>query len=79
MEGWIVRDPEVLGGKPCIRGTRISVEFVLELLASGASREEILETYPQIAAEGLAEALRFAARSMRSDIVWNAEPAPEGG
>ena len=40
----IVSDPAVLGGKPCIRGTRISVEFVLELLASGAARQDILQT-----------------------------------
>ena len=73
MDSLITTDPEVLGGKPCIRGTRISVEFVLELLAGGATREQILEAYPQLAPEGLAEALRFAARSMRSDVVWNVD------
>jgi len=62
MDGWISARRDVLGGKPCIRGTRISVEFVLELLASGATREQILVGYPQVTAEGLAAALRFAAR-----------------
>jgi uncharacterized protein (DUF433 family) len=60
----------LLGGKPCIRGTRISVELVLELLASGATKEEILTAYPQIAAEGLAAALRYAARALKNEVVW---------
>jgi hypothetical protein len=48
MSDWIVADPEILAGKPCIKGTRISVEFILELLASGATlvvaerREEVV-------------------------------------
>lgn len=44
--GWIVTDPDILGGKPCIRGTRLSVEFLLELAGSGASQNEILTSYP---------------------------------
>ncbi len=39
MARGIVADPAVLGGKPCVRGTRLSVEFILELIASGATRE----------------------------------------
>ena len=42
----ITLDPEVLGGKPAIRGTRLAVEFVLELLAAGESETEILDQYP---------------------------------
>jgi uncharacterized protein (DUF433 family) len=42
----ITVDPEVLGGKPAIRGTRLAVEFVLELLAAGESETEILDQYP---------------------------------
>jgi uncharacterized protein (DUF433 family) len=55
---WIESSPDVLCGKPCIRGTRISVELLLELLAGGAIRDEILEAYPQVTAEGLSAALR---------------------
>lgn len=55
---WIESSPDVLGGKARIRGTRISVELLLELLAGGASRKEILEAYPQVTAEGLSAALR---------------------
>ena len=57
----IVSSPNVLGGKPCIKGTRISVEFILELAASGGSRDEILRAYPHLAAEDIEEALQYAA------------------
>jgi len=52
----IVSDPRILGGKPCVKGTRISVEFLLELAAQGASREEILKAYPHLTAEGVEQA-----------------------
>jgi uncharacterized protein (DUF433 family) len=68
---WIISDPGVLGGKPCIRGTRISVEFVLELLAGGASRDEILRAYPHVPADGLAAAIQYAARSLKNEVVWD--------
>jgi uncharacterized protein (DUF433 family) len=71
LERWIETRPGVLGGKPCIRGTRISVELVLELFASGASRDDVLKAYPQIAPEGLAAALQYAARAMRNEVVWD--------
>ncbi len=71
MDRWIVSDPAVLGGKPCVKGTRISVEFILELLASGASRDDVLRGYPQITDEGLSAALGFAARSMKNEVVWD--------
>jgi uncharacterized protein (DUF433 family) len=56
---WIESRPGVLAGKPCIRGTRISVEFVRELVAGGATREEILAAYPQVSAEALGAALGY--------------------
>jgi uncharacterized protein (DUF433 family) len=71
MSEWITVDAAVLGGKPCIRGTRISVAFVLELLASGASREDILRAYPQVTEEGLAAALTYAARAVSNDAIWD--------
>lgn len=71
MEDLIVSNPGILGGKPCIRGTRISVEFVLELLASGATQEEILRTYPHLTAEQLKAALSYAARSLKNEVVWD--------
>ena len=55
-DGSIVTNVEILGGKPCVRGTRLSVEFLLELAASGATPAEILARYPQLTAEGLSAA-----------------------
>lgn len=46
MDARIVSDPAVLRGKPIVKGTRISVEFLLELFASGAIRSEVLKAYP---------------------------------
>jgi uncharacterized protein (DUF433 family) len=67
----IVADADTLGGKPHLDGTRITVEFLLELLASGATREAILEAYPQVTVEGLDSALQYSARSLRNESVWD--------
>ena len=56
----IVRDPRILVGKPTIRGTRISVQLVLECLAAGWSREEILENYPSLTPESIRASLLYA-------------------
>ncbi|MCC7020154.1 MAG: DUF433 domain-containing protein [Ardenticatenales bacterium] len=69
----IVTRPEVLGGKPCIRGTRISVDFLLDLFASGASRDDILKAYPHLKSEDIEEAMRFAASSMTNDLYLTAD------
>lgn len=58
QDRWIVSKPGILGGKPCLSGTRISVELLLELLASGASPRDIRAAYPQVTEEGLAAAMR---------------------
>lgn len=71
MEQWIELSPGKLGGKPCIKGTRISVEFVLELMASGAAKHEILRDYPQLTSEALTAAIGYAAKSMKNEIVWD--------
>ncbi len=55
----------VLGGKACIKGTRITVEFILELVASGASRTDIVKAYPQVSTEDVEQAIRFAVRVLR--------------
>ena len=69
-EDSIVSDPQILGGKPCVRGTRLSVEFVLELAASGATQEQILTQYPQLTADGLAAAFRYAADALKGEHTW---------
>lgn len=57
----ITVDPDQCGGRPCIRGLRIRVKDILDLLAAGASREEILEDYPYLEAGDITAALEFAA------------------
>jgi uncharacterized protein (DUF433 family) len=69
----IVTDPAILGGKPCVKGTRISIEFILELVASGASRDDIAQSYPQLTTEDLEEALNFAAQSLSNEMIMTAE------
>jgi uncharacterized protein (DUF433 family) len=58
----ITVNPEQCGGRPCLRGLRIRVTDVLDLLAAGASREEILEDYPYLEAEDVTAALEYAVR-----------------
>lgn len=57
----ITFDPEVMGGRACIRGLRLTVALVLNLVASGMREEEILASYPYLEAEDLRAALRYAA------------------
>ena len=65
----ITLDPERCGGRPCIRALRIRVKDVLDLLASGASREEILEDYPLLEEADITAALEFAARQSDHPIL----------
>ena len=71
MSEWIVTRAEVLGGKPCIRGTRISVEHVLELFASGASMADVLSAHPHLTVEGVRAALDYAAASLRNESLFS--------
>ena len=57
----ITFDPAVMGGRPCIRGLRVTVGTIVGLLASGHSREQILSLYPYLEAEDIDEALAYAA------------------
>ena len=60
-EGQIVCDPKIRFGKPCIRGTRVTVSDVLRWFGSGMTADEILAAYPHLTREGLHAALRYAA------------------
>lgn len=57
----ITLDPQVMGGKPCIRGLRVTVGTIIGLMASGYSPTDILEAYPYLETEDLREALAYAA------------------
>ena len=65
----ITFDPEVMGGKPCIRGLRVTVGTIVGLMAAGRSRAEILKLYPYLEDEDLTQALTYAAwRTEEIDI-----------
>ncbi len=72
MYRYITFDPEILGGKPLIRDTRLSVEFVMELIASGATVDDIAGKYPHVPAEAFREAIGYAAHAMKNEIVISA-------
>lgn len=67
---YIVADADVLVGKPVIRGTRIAIEFLLELLAEGWTSEQIVENYPQLRPEHIQAALHYAAETIRRERVY---------
>ena len=68
----ITVSPDVCGGRPCIRGLRIRVKDVLDLLAAGATPEEILEDYPYLEPEDITAVLEFAAAQSDHPILRSA-------
>jgi uncharacterized protein (DUF433 family) len=65
-------DPRVMLGKPCIKGTRITVELILDKLAGGASVEWVLDAYPHIKREDILEALRYAKAVLTNEEIIEA-------
>ncbi|MDX2305179.1 MAG: DUF433 domain-containing protein [Microscillaceae bacterium] len=65
---YIVSNPAILNGKPCIKGSRISIDLILEWLASGATLRDIQEEYTHLSYEALQEALLYAAYYLKNDI-----------
>ena len=70
----ITFDPDVMGGRACIRGMRVTVSLVVNLVASGMSTEKILEAYPYLEAEDVSECLRYAAW-LAEDTVYSVVPS----
>lgn len=68
----ITSDPEICGGRPCIRGQRIRVTDILDLLAGGASRPEILSDFPYLEEEDITAALEYAARALDHPVIRTA-------
>jgi len=66
----IVIDPNILVGKPVIKGTRIAVEFIIDLLANGWSKEEILRNYPHITGDDIHACLAYASRLLHEEKVY---------
>lgn len=66
----IISDPNILFGKPAIKGTRISVEQILDELAGGTTFAELLEEYPRLTSEAIFAALAFAADTLRAEEIY---------
>ncbi|MCX9015038.1 MAG: DUF433 domain-containing protein [Candidatus Methanoperedens sp.] len=66
----MVCDPGILGGKPTIKGTRISVELLLELLANNWTHEEIMENYPHIKKDDILAALEYSLSLLKDEHIY---------
>ena len=66
----IISDPTIMMGKPIIVGTRITVEVILEKLAAGETAEQILDAHPRLTREAIQEALAFAVKALKADVVY---------
>jgi uncharacterized protein (DUF433 family) len=69
----ITVDPEQCGGRPCLRGLRVRVKDVLDMLAGGSTREDILRDYPYLQNEDITAALEFASRATDHPVFTTAE------
>jgi uncharacterized protein (DUF433 family) len=66
----VVSNPDVMMGKPVIKGTRITVESILERLAAGETEAQILEANPRLSTDDIRAALRFAVQAMHADVLY---------
>ena len=71
----IISNPAILGGKPVIRGSRISVQLVLEWVASGATIPQIVQKFPHLTEEGVREAVLYAAKAVSGEVFLEVEIA----
>ncbi|MCL4870781.1 MAG: DUF433 domain-containing protein [Anaerolineae bacterium] len=66
----IVIDPHILVGKPVVKGTRLAVDFIIDLLAQGWSEAEVLRNYPGLTSQDVRACLTYAGESLRSEKVY---------
>jgi uncharacterized protein (DUF433 family) len=71
----IISDSDILNGKPCIKGTRISVELIMEWLGTGGSLESIAAKHPLLTTDLVMEAIRYVARFAKNEILIEIRPA----
>ena len=73
VSGLIISDPKIMMGKPVIKGTRITVELILEKLAAGESVDQILNEHPRLSQAAIQAAYGFAAEALKADVVYPIE------
>ena len=66
--------PEVLAGRPVVRGTRLAVEFIIELLADGWTEDQILESYPGLTRDDILACLQYASARLQSERIYPLNP-----
>jgi len=74
-EQFIHADPQIAAGKPVVRGTRLAVDFLLELFANGWTQEQVLEEYPQLTPDAIRAVFAFAAEVLHEDKFYAARRA----
>jgi uncharacterized protein (DUF433 family) len=71
----IIVDPKILVGKPVVKGTRLAVEFIVELLAQGWTESEIIRNYPGVTHEDIAACLMYASNILKAEKIYPFEPS----
>jgi uncharacterized protein (DUF433 family) len=69
----IIIDPKILAGKPVVKGTRLAVEFIVDLLAQGWSEDDILRNYPGLTRDDIKACLRYASAILQAEKVYPLE------
>jgi uncharacterized protein (DUF433 family) len=67
---YIHSDPDILVGKPVVKGTRLSVEFILGLYSAGWTEQQVLENYPRLTQKSLRAVFAFAAECLREELLY---------
>jgi uncharacterized protein (DUF433 family) len=68
---YIHSDPQILVGKPVVKGTRLSVEFLLDLFAAGWTEQQVLDNYPTLTSDALRAVFAFAAESVQHEALYS--------
>ena len=76
MSKLIISNPKIIMGKPVIKGTRITVELILEKIAAGESVDQILNEHPQLTHKAIQASCAFAAEALKAVLVYPVEEAP---
>lgn len=71
----IISNPQILNGKPCIKGTRISIELIMEWLSTGGSIPAIVAKHPLLTPEAVMEGIAYAARFTKNEIIIEVKAA----
>ena len=76
MINLIISNPKIMMGNPVIKGTRITVELVLEKIAAGESVDQILSEHPRLTHEAIQTSWTFTAEALKADVVYPVEETP---